>query len=189
LFRYQEVSMLANARYLTSLAVVDDPTEAKHDLDRVTTRKKDAAGRSCSGFNPLARPDTEIFRAVMDGEHCLRGFTNRDIRTKLQSSIHLKRCPKEPKKQSSKVSRIFRRLHAHGLIAKIPRTRRWKVTLYGRRLMGTTLYLRDSTSHAPTPHPLPDLALQIAKNSQRKNLRFGYVRRSMLLGVPESPKI
>jgi len=55
LFRYQEVSMLANARYLTSLAVVDDPTEAKHDLDRVTTRKKDAAGRSCSGFNPLTR--------------------------------------------------------------------------------------------------------------------------------------
>jgi hypothetical protein len=32
---------------------------------------------------------------------------------------------------------------AHGLIAKIPRTRRWRVTLYGRRVMGTVLYLRE----------------------------------------------
>lgn len=143
-FRYQEVSMLANARYLNALAVVDDPSEAKRDLDRVTTRKKDAAGRPCAGFNPLARPDTELFRAVMDGQHCLRGFTNRDIRSKLQSTLQLKSFAKDPKKQSSKISRIFRKFHAHGLIAKIPRTRRWKVTLYGRRVMGTALYLRDS---------------------------------------------
>jgi len=51
------------------------------------------------------------------------------------------------------VSRIFRRLHAHGLIAKIPRTRRWKVTLYGRRLIGTTLYLRDSDFPRAYPSP------------------------------------
>jgi hypothetical protein len=144
LFRYREVSMLANARYLNALAVVDDPTEAKRDLDRVTTRRKDTAGRSCRGFNPLARHDAELFRVVMDGEHCLRGFTNRDIRTKLQSTPHLKACAGDTKKQSSKISIIFRRFHAHGLIAKISRTRRWKVTLYGQRVMGTALYLRDS---------------------------------------------
>src|SRR5207244_4803761 len=56
LFRYREVSMLANARYLNALAVVDDPTEAKRDLDRFTTCKKDAAGRPCAAFNPMARP-------------------------------------------------------------------------------------------------------------------------------------
>ena len=104
-------------------------------------------GRSCSGFNPLARRDAELFRAVMDGEHCLRGFSNRDIRTKLQSTLHLKPCATDPKKQSSKISRIFRKFHAHGLIAKISRTRRWKVTLYGQRVMGTALYLRDSDCH------------------------------------------
>ena len=27
-------------------------------------------------------------------------------------------------------------------LAKIPRTRRWRVTAYGRRVMGTALYLR-----------------------------------------------
>jgi len=143
LFRYREVSLRANSRYLDALAVVDDPTNAKRDLDRITTRKKDAAGRGCSAFNPLAHHDVELFRAVMDGEHCLRGFTNRDIRSKLQSTQHLRSIGQDRKKASSKVSRIFRRFHAHGLIAKIPRSRRWRVTHYGRGVMGTALYLRE----------------------------------------------
>lgn len=52
-------------------------------------------------------------------------------------------CADDPKKASAKVGRCFRRLHAHGLIAKIPRTRRWRVTDYGRKVMGTTMYLRE----------------------------------------------
>jgi hypothetical protein len=35
---------------LNALAVVDDPTEAKRDLDRVTTPKKDAAGTALPRF-------------------------------------------------------------------------------------------------------------------------------------------
>ena len=143
LFRYREVSLQANCRYLDALAVVDDPTNAKRALDRVTTPKKDLAGRRCSGFNPLARHDAELFQTLMAGEHCLRGFTNRDIRAQLASTVHLRACGHDSRKQSAKVTRTFRRFHAHGLIAKIPRTRRWRVTLYGRQVMGTSLYLRD----------------------------------------------
>ena len=138
----QQVSLQANSRYLEALAVVDDPTKAKRELDRMTTRKKDTAGRGCSGFNPMARRDAELFQSVMDGDHCLRGFTNRDIRQRLASTPHLRNCGKNPKKASATISRIFRRFRAHGLIAKIPRTRRWRVTVYGRRVMGTALYLR-----------------------------------------------
>lgn len=143
LFRYQQVSMQVNSRYLEALAVVDDPSKAKRDLDPVTTQKKDAAGRGCSAFNPLARRDAELFQSIMDGNHCLRGFANRDIRQRLASTPHLRNCAKDPKKASSKISRILRRFRAHGLIAKIPRTRRWRVTVYGRRVMGTALYLRN----------------------------------------------
>lgn len=141
--RYREVSLQANGCYLDALAGVDDPTYAKRDLDPLTTPKKDAAGRGCSGFNPLARYDAELFQTLMAGEHCLRGFTNRDVRARLASSVHLRTCRHDSKKESAKVSRTSRRFHAHGLIAKIPRTRRWRVTLYGRRVMGTSLYLRD----------------------------------------------
>jgi hypothetical protein len=82
-------------------------------------------------------------QSIMAGEHCLRGFNNSDIRARLASTVHLRACGQDPKRESAKVSRTFRRFHAHGLIAKVPRTRRWRVTLYGRRVMGTSLYLRD----------------------------------------------
>ena len=39
--------------------------------------------------------------------------------------------------------RCLLRIHAHGLIAKISRTRRRQVTNYGRQAMGTSLYLRE----------------------------------------------
>jgi hypothetical protein len=55
----------------------------------------------------------------------------------------LRSCAHDPKKASARVSRYFRRLHARGLIAKISRTRRWRVTHYGRNVMGTSLYLRE----------------------------------------------
>ncbi len=45
-------------------------------------------------------------------------------------------------KASAKVGRCFRRLHAHGLVAKTPSTRRWRVTNAGLKVMGTTMYLR-----------------------------------------------
>jgi transcriptional regulator of aromatic amino acid metabolism len=53
LFRYREFSLQANARYLDALAAVDDPTPGKQALQRLTTTKKDAAGRSCAGNNAV----------------------------------------------------------------------------------------------------------------------------------------
>jgi hypothetical protein len=41
------------------------------------------------------------------------------------------------------VTRLFRRLHAHALIAKIPHSRRWRVSLAGRRTMTTAIKLRE----------------------------------------------
>lgn len=78
---------------------------------------------------------------IMSGEHCLRGFNNQDIRQRLAHSAHLRHCPAN--RQSAKVTRTLRRLRAHGLIAKIPRARRWRVTSYGRHVMATAIYLRE----------------------------------------------
>jgi len=122
---------------------VDDPTQGKHVLQRLTTAKKDAAGRSCPGFNPLAQPDADLCKSLMDGGHCLRGFTNRDIRSHLTQTGWLRSCADDPKKASAKVGRFFRRLYAHGLIAMIPRMRRWRVTAYDHQTMGTSPYLRE----------------------------------------------
>jgi hypothetical protein len=53
--RYGDVSLQANASYLDALAAVDESTKGKQAPQRLTTMKKDAAGRSCPGFNPLVK--------------------------------------------------------------------------------------------------------------------------------------
>jgi len=143
LFRYKEVSRKANERYLEALAVVHDPTAAIQRLDEITTRKQTKSGRGVRAFNPLSRDDILLFKAMMAGEHCIRGFSNADIRLGLEGSPHLKDFANNPKGQSAKVSRILGRFHGHRLIAKIPRSRRWRVTDHGRQIMAASLCLRD----------------------------------------------
>jgi hypothetical protein len=142
LFRYREVSLAANSRYLQALADVDDPTDAIGTWDRITTRKQVAPNRTAKAFNPVAREEAQIFRALLDGQHMVRGFSNPDIRQKLQDSPHLKGIT-DPRRQSAKVTRIFNRCHAHGLIAKIPHSRRWRLTRHGRIAMSASIQLRD----------------------------------------------
>jgi hypothetical protein len=45
-----------------------------------------------------------LFQSLTTCEHCLRGFTNRDIRAQLAPSVHLRACRHDPAKQSAKVS-------------------------------------------------------------------------------------
>ena len=98
--------------------------------------------RTAKAFNPVARDEAQIFRALLDGQHMVRGFSNPDIRQKLQDSPHLKGLT-DPRRQSAKVTRIFNRCHAHGLIAKIPHSRRWRLTRLGRIAMSASIQLRD----------------------------------------------
>jgi hypothetical protein len=142
LFRYREVSLAANSRYLAALAEVDDPTDAIRTLDRITTRKRVAPNRTAKAFNPLARDEAQIFRALLGGQHMVQGFSNPDIRKILKDSPHLKDIA-DPRRQSAKVTRIFNRCHAHGLIAKIPHSRRWRLTRLGRIAMAASIQLRD----------------------------------------------
>ena len=86
----------------------------------------------------------------MHGEHCLRGFNNLDIRQRMANTALLRQCPAH--RQSAKITRTLRRLRAHGLIAKMPRTRRWRVTNYGRHVMASAIYLRE--------HHFPDTYLR-----------------------------
>jgi hypothetical protein len=142
LFRYRDVSLGANRRYLDALAAVEDPTDAIQTLDRITTRKQVAPKRTARAFNPVAREDHQLFQALLSGEHTIRGFSNPDIRSKLQDSPHLKTIA-DPRRQSAKVTRILNRCHAHRLIAKIPHSRRWRVTRLGRIAMAASIQLRE----------------------------------------------
>jgi hypothetical protein len=144
LFRYRDVSLSANSRYLDALSVVSDPTARVAEMDRITSRRRSPSGRTARAFNPLSREDLELFQSVMDGNHCIRGFANREIRNALAKTCHLEGID-GTKRRSAKVSRILHRLHLHGLIAKIPRSRKWRTTRFGRRVMATAIQVRQLT--------------------------------------------
>jgi hypothetical protein len=141
LARYQEICGQCNGRYLDALAHVDDPTPAIRALDALSARAATPDGRTVRPFNPVARQDRTLFEVLMSGEHVLHGFTNRELRE------HLVRVgfplAAETPKQSGQVTRLLRRLHIHQLVAKIPRSRRWRVSLQGRRVMAAAIKLRE----------------------------------------------
>jgi len=135
--RYKEVCLAANRRYIEALAVVDDPTEAFEELPTLAKRLR-KAGRSYRGFNPLSPPDITLFATLLRGEHHIMGFRNKDIRCRLFPGDG---PPQLVRRNSARVSRLFRILHVHGLIAKIPRSRRWRLTQRGLKLMTAAISL------------------------------------------------
>jgi hypothetical protein len=135
LYRYAEVCRSANTRYLSALAVVPHPGDTRVQIARLAQPVRHN-GRSYRGLNPLARADLDLFRAVLRGEYAIHGFRNRDIRLHLYAAHTNKSTMR---RQAARISRLFRLLHRHGLLAKIPRTRRWRVSSKGQRLMSVAV--------------------------------------------------
>ncbi len=139
--RYAEVAGAANRRYLEALAVVDDPGPAQELLGKAA-RPVRRNGRSYRGFNPALDDDVRLFAAALRGEHAIHGFRNGDLREHLFPGSA---TPEEVRRRSTRVSRLLKRLHVHGLIAKIPRSRRWRVTKAGQALMATIIIFHKET--------------------------------------------
>jgi hypothetical protein len=140
LVHYQEQALASNRRYLDALAVVNDPAPAYQEL-RQLTEPKLVEGRSYAGFNPARCEDLRLFLAVLDGDHIARGFRNGDIREPMFGSPKQLR---QHRRASAAVGRLLKRLHVRHLIAKVPRTRRWRVTEHGRHLLGLAVQLYRS---------------------------------------------
>jgi len=153
LFRYRDISHKCNLRYLNALSAVADPSAALRQLDRLTTRRRNGKGRTVRPFNPLARTDRDVFRALLAGEHFIHGFSNKELRRKL-AELGVDQ-PSDARRQSSRASRLLARLHTYGLVAKIPRSRRWRVSADGCRAMSAAIRLREERFPDLHAHPEP----------------------------------
>lgn len=143
---YQSHALACNRRYLEALAAVEDPTPGYDELRKLTERQRHQ-GRSYAGFNPARAEEARLFAAILAGAQIAQGFRNEDIRTALYSptaNASLRR------RHSAAVGRLLKRLQVRGFVSKIPRSRRWRVTNQGRRVMGDTLqtYRRYQTQAA-----------------------------------------
>jgi hypothetical protein len=119
------------------LAVVDNPAPAYQQVETLTEPAV-VDGRSYAGFNPASAADVRLFQAVLDGNHLVRGFRNSDIREALYAATN---DPAERRRQSMAVGRLLKRLHVRGLIAKVPRSRRWNASHEGHRVLGAVVQL------------------------------------------------
>jgi hypothetical protein len=146
LWRYAEVSLQANRRYLEALAVVDGPPLQSRQVADLCEPTRPPQ-RRCRGLNPLRRAEQQLFTALLRGEFTLRGFRNRDLAEQLEGSR--KRDPAERRRHCARVSRLIALLRAHGLVAKFPRSRRYRVTARGQTVMSAVLQFHQGPGAEP----------------------------------------
>jgi hypothetical protein len=138
--RYFQVGQGANERYLDALGTAQhtrDGKQALHQLCRPRTNR----GRHHGRFNPVDRTDVALFRAVLAGEHTINGFRNKDLTLRLHPTPPPSR--QETKRRCARVSRQIAKLRGHGLVAKIPKRRLYRITAHGLRVMTAVLAIHD----------------------------------------------
>ncbi len=138
-WRYLQVGTQSNRRYLDALATIEPHGEAVEELDSLC-RSACREGRRVAKLNPVGREHASLFVAVLAGEHCVNGFRNRDITSRLYSGPA--KSHEERRRRCGRVSRRIRTLRDHGLVAKVPKTRLYRVTKRGYRLMSAAVSFR-----------------------------------------------
>lgn len=139
-WRYYQVGTGANRRYLDALAAATPHGEGIAALDALC-RPRTNHGRRVARFNPLTPADLALFRAVVAGEHTITGFRNHHVAARLYP-----RPPdsvQEAHRRCQRVSRLIVKLRGHGLIAKVPRARLYRVTPYGYRVLNAAITVHD----------------------------------------------
>lgn len=139
LYRFAQVGQKANERFLEALTVVDDLGVSEKELER-RCAPVGYEGRMRRALQPLSRDDQALFQAALKGEHLLRGFRNGELAQLLFGPRP--DDPGERRRQCGRTSRRISLLRAHGLVAKFPRSRRYRVTQRGQRFMSTCIHLR-----------------------------------------------
>ena len=131
LHRRATESQKANARYLSALGAMECPVSLE-ELVGPLGQGQVKEGRRYRGLRVLGAEDGALLAAVGRGEFALHGFRNGDIRAVLYGPDAE---AEQTRRRSGQVSRQLALLRAHGLVRRVPHTRRWLVTGHGRQVM------------------------------------------------------
>ena len=137
--RRAEISRAANERYLDALSIVGQPICVHKVFDPVA-KQIYRKGRPFRPLHPLAPIDSGILEAVNRGNFLLHGFRNGDLRQILFPASDI--LPATKRQAQSRVSRVLSLLRAHGLVFKVSKTNRYRLTHRGLSLASTAIKLR-----------------------------------------------
>jgi hypothetical protein len=129
--RRAEVSQACNQRLAESLSRVAETTPLGTLLEPLCQAVRDEQGRRFRALNPSGGEDGALLRAVAHGEFLLNGFRNRDVRKLLCAATTDVRVQRQ---QAAAMTRKLALLRAHGLIVKVQKTHRYRLSALGQRV-------------------------------------------------------
>ena len=135
--RYFQVGSQANGRYLEALAQVRRRGKAVQELEGLC-RPVSKDGRRYAKLQPLSNTQRQVFAVLLSTDHVIHGVRNRDLRQALYSytkPVSLE----ESRRRCARVSRMLRKLWAHGLIYRVRNARLYRLTRRGYRIMSSVL--------------------------------------------------
>ncbi len=140
--RRAEMSAKTNERYQEALATLDTTTRLG-DLMAPVSRRRRRNGRTVRPVRVWTDEDQALFAAIHRPEFLLAGFRNRDLAQLLyprdQATADGRR------RAAARISYRLRVLRAHGVIAKVTRTRRYRTTERGRQIITAALVSQNVT--------------------------------------------
>jgi hypothetical protein len=144
LHRRFELSRQSNEAYLEALSAVDCP-ETLESLASPASRWVTKRGRRYRGLNVLSAEDGRLLQAIQRGEYAIAGFRNRDVRELLYGRAS---SGVQARKQSGQTTRRLQLLRAHGLIRKVAKSHRYRITASGGKLSSALSHARNRPLNA-----------------------------------------
>ena len=135
LHRRATVSDNANARYLDALAGLDSTIRLEQLLAPVSRPRK-RKGKRIRALRVWTSADQALLEAINRPEFLLGGFRNRDLARILYPDQQA--TLRDRRRAAAKISYRLGILRGHGLIAKLPNTRRYRTTPTGRQIATAT---------------------------------------------------
>jgi hypothetical protein len=143
LHRRAQVSQQANQRYLEALAATKDDTKVAGIFDQVS-RPTTFHGHRVRALRIGDHDDLALLKAIARGEWTVPGFRNRDLRQILHPTKRVASVG-QARKLSARISRQLRLLRAHGIIKKVPKSHRYRITEKGLQLTTALFAAREAT--------------------------------------------
>jgi len=143
LHRRAQVSQHANDSYLGALAAASNDTKVANLFDEAS-RPGSYRGRRVRGLRIGDKNDVALLQAISRGDWATAGFRNRDLRPLLYPGTRLASA-ETARKLSARTGRQLRLLRAHGIINKVPKSHRYRLTDKGQLLTAALFAAREAT--------------------------------------------
>ena len=143
LHRRAQVSQRSNDAYLDALAPVADTTPCHRVFDAVSRPLFRPSGRRTRALRIGDPDDLALLQAVSRGEFACSGFRNRDILALLHPHARAASNP-DRRRLAAKTGRLLRILRDHGLVRRVQKTHRYRLTKKGQLLTATVSATREA---------------------------------------------